>query len=169
VGESTVGALFIALPGAFQAMGGTGRIVGLLFFFALFIGAITSAISLLEVVVSSVIDEWKLDRRKAAIGAGVLIALLGILPAGNIDLLGAMDAIASEVLLPLGGLGLALLVGWGPPSRNLEAFAEGASPGVRALLGGWLWTLRIAVPPLLVVVLYRTIPAGWAALRALGG
>lgn len=169
VGESTVGALFISLPGAFQAMGPTGRAVGLLFFTALFIGAITSAVALLEVVVSSVIDESRLDRRMAAIVAGGIIALLGILPALDLDILGAMDAIASEVFLPLGGLGLALLVGWGPPSRRLDIFTEGASPGVRNLVIGWRWILRLAVPPLLIIVLSQTVPNGIAAVRAIGG
>ncbi|HEX6309107.1 MAG TPA: sodium-dependent transporter [Longimicrobiales bacterium] len=169
VSDSTVGALFIAIPGAFAAMGPVGRIVGILFFVALFIGAITSAIALLEVVVSSVIDEWKFDRRKASIVAGIIIALVGILPASDINILGAMDAIASEVFLPLGGLLISLLVGWGPAGRNIEVYAEGASPAVRAVMSGWLWTLRVAVPPLLVVVLYRTIPAGVAAVRAIGG
>src|SRR5690606_29980425 len=41
VSGSTIGALFIAIPGAFAAMGSVGRIVGILFFVALFIGAIT--------------------------------------------------------------------------------------------------------------------------------
>jgi NSS family neurotransmitter:Na+ symporter len=169
VSESTVGALFISLPGAFQAMGPTGRAVGLLFFGALFIGAITSAIALLEVVVSTVIDEWKIDRRKAAIIMGIIIALLGIMPASNINILGAMDAVASEIFLPLGGLFLALLVGWGPPGKRIEMFAEGSSAWMRSLMVGWLWTLRIAVPPLLVVVLTRTVPAGLGAIRAIGG
>jgi NSS family neurotransmitter:Na+ symporter len=169
VSASTVGALFISLPGAFQAMGATGRAVGLLFFGALFIGAITSAIALLEVVVSTVIDEWKIDRRKAAIIMGIIIALLGILPASDINILGAMDAVASEIFLPLGGLFLALLVGWGPPGKRIEMFAEGSSPWMRSLMVGWLWTLRIAVPPLLVVVLTRTVPAGLGAIRAIGG
>ena len=169
VSESTVGALFISLPGAFQAMGPTGRAVGLLFFSALFIGAITSGIALLEVVVSSVIDESKFDRRKASITMGIVIAILGILPASDINILGAMDAIASEVFLPLGGLFLALLVGWGPPSRRIEMFAEGASPGIRRIMSGWLWTLRVVVPPLLLVVLTRTVPAGINAIRAIGG
>src|SRR5690606_37526473 len=61
VSGSTLGALFIALPGAFTAMGAVGRVIGIIFFVALFIGAITSAIALLEVVVSSVIDEFKFD------------------------------------------------------------------------------------------------------------
>jgi neurotransmitter:Na+ symporter, NSS family len=167
VSESTVGTLFIALPGAFERMGVTGHVVGALFFIALFIGAVTSAISLLEVVVSSVIDEWKWNRRVAAIGGGTLIALLGILPARDLAVLDVMDKVASEVFLPLGGLGLALLVGWGPPSRRIADFVEGASPLVRSLMGGWLWTLRIAVPPLLVVVLSRTIPSAVTALRGL--
>jgi NSS family neurotransmitter:Na+ symporter len=169
VSGSTIGALFIAIPGAFAAMGAVGRVVGILFFVALFIGAITSAIALLEVVVSSVIDEWKIDRRKASIIGGVLIALLGILPASDVNILGAMDAVASEVFLPLGGLLLALLVGWGPAGKNLEAYTEGTSPAIRAIMGGWIWTLRIIVPPLLIIVLTRTVPAAWAAIQAIGG
>lgn len=168
VSGSTIGALFIAIPGAFVAMGAAGRIIGILFFVALFIGAITSAIALLEVVVSSVIDEWKIDRRIAAIRMGIAIALVGILPASDINILGAMDAIASEVFLPLGGLVLALLVGWGPAGRNVEDYFAGASPAIRSIMSGWMWTLRLAVPPLLVVVLYSTIPNAIAAVRAIG-
>jgi neurotransmitter:Na+ symporter, NSS family len=167
VSDSTIGALFIAIPGAFVAMGAVGRVIGILFFVALFIGAITSAIALLEVVVSSVIDEWKIDRRKASLVMGVVIALIGILPASNINILGAMDAIASEVFLPLGGLVLALLVGWGPGRKHVDEYFEGASPAVRSVMGGWLWTLRVVVPPLLVIVLYTTIPTAIAALRAI--
>lgn len=169
VSESTVGALFIAIPGAFVEMGAVGRVVGILFFVALFIGAITSAISLLEVVVSSVVDEWKKDRRRASIIGGIIIALIGILPARDLSVLNAMDRIAAEVFLPLGGLVLALLVGWGPAGRSLDAFTEGASPGTRSLMIGWRWMLRLAVPPLLIIVLSRTIPAGIEAIRGIGG
>lgn len=164
VGESAVGALFISLPGAFHAMGPTGRVVGVLFFLALFIGALTSAVSLLEVVVASVIDNYRIDRRKAALLCGGAIAVLGISPAFDTNVLGAMDAIASNVFLPLGGLLIAILVGWRMSDR-LDAFAEGASPGIRSLMRGWMWTLRIAVPPLLVIVLWNTIPAAVQAVR----
>jgi neurotransmitter:Na+ symporter, NSS family len=169
VGESTVGALFISLPGAFQAMGTTGHVVGALFFVALFIGAITSGVSLLEVVTASVIDETSISRRTAALVTGGIIAVLGIGPAMSLDVLGAMDAIASDVFLPLGGLALALLVGWGPPSRRIEAFTEGSSGFVRSIIGGWVWTIRIVVPPFLIIVLSQTIPAALAAMAAIGG
>jgi neurotransmitter:Na+ symporter, NSS family len=166
VGESTVGGLFIALPGAFEAMGAAGRGIGIFFFLALFIGAVTSAVSLLEVVTSSVIDEWKLDRKKAAIGAGALIAIIGLAPASNLDILGALDAVASEVLLPLGGFLLAILVGWRMPDA-IEIVGRGASPRVRSLLNGWRWTLRLAVPPLMILVLWQTVPGAFEGIRAL--
>jgi NSS family neurotransmitter:Na+ symporter len=165
VGESTIGALFISIPGAFQAMGATGRIVGLLFFFALFIGAITSAVSLLEVVVSSAIDEWKINRKIAALVAGGLIAAIGILPARNTNVLGAMDAVATEIFLPVGGLLIAILVGWRMSDR-LSAFTEGAGGAALAFFGVWRWFLRIVVPPLLLLVLYTTIPRGYNAVMA---
>ena len=75
-----------------------------------------------------------------------------------------MDAVASEVFLPLGGLLLAILVGWRMKDR-LDAFTEGASPALRPLMTAWIWTLRLAVPPLLVIVLWNTVPTGIAAVR----
>lgn len=168
VSESTVGALFISLPAAFVEMGGVGRVVGSLFFIALFVGAVTSAISLLEVVTSSIIDEWGLPRRSAAVGAGVLILLLGLVPATNIDALGAMDAVASEVFLPLGGLGMAIFVGW-LVTNPMGELLEGSSPRIRPWLSIWLWLLRVLAPVMLLIVLWQTVPTGWAAVTALFG
>jgi NSS family neurotransmitter:Na+ symporter len=79
----TVGALFITLPQAFAEMGAIGRGVGSLFFVALVVGALTSAISLLEVVVSSAIDGLGWPRRRAALVAGGAITLLGAPSAWN--------------------------------------------------------------------------------------
>lgn len=166
VTESTVGALFIALPGAFEAMGPAGRGIGIFFFVALFIGAVTSAVSLLEVVTSSVIDELNIGRKKAAIGTGILIAIIGLAPASNLDILGALDAVASDVLLPLGGFLLAILVGWRMPDA-IEIVGRGASPATLRLLNGWRWTLRLAVPPLLILVLWQTVPGAFEGIRAL--
>jgi neurotransmitter:Na+ symporter, NSS family len=168
VGESTVGALFIALPGAFEAMGAVGRVVGILFFLALFIGAITSAVSLLEVVTSSVIDEFRLSRRAAAIGAGAVIALLGILPALDLVWLDAFDTLTGKVFLPLGGLAIAILVGWMLPDA-VGMVARGASQRMAQLLQGWRWTLAFIVPPLLVLVLWNTTRDAWATFAGIFG
>lgn len=167
VGESTVGALFIALPGAFDSMGSVvGRVVGTVFFITLLIGAVTSAIALLEVVTSTVIDELGWSRRKAAVTMGGMIALAGLWPAMNTQALGAYDEVTGKVLLPLGALGTAVLVGW--VMRNAsDELAMGSSERVRGLLTAWLWVLRVGAPVLLALVLWSTVPEAVAVMGAL--
>ncbi|MDT8341396.1 MAG: sodium-dependent transporter [Longimicrobiales bacterium] len=153
VGESTVGALFIALPGAFVEMGAAGRVVGVAFFFALTVGALTSAISLLEVVTASLIDEFKIHRKSAALGAGVLITLVGLVPAMNLTALGLMDRV-TEWFLAVGALGVAVFVGW--RMRNpQEEMLDGASGFFAAIVPAVLLFTRWVMPPIILfVVLY---------------
>jgi NSS family neurotransmitter:Na+ symporter len=157
VGASTVGALFITLPKAFAEMGVVGRGVGVLFFAALIVGALTSAISLLEVVVSSAIDNLGWSRRPAGILLGIAAAALGAPSAWNTEILGVADQIANNILLLGGGLALSIFVGWvmaGP----IEEASEGAE-GV-AWFGSWRNLLRYAVPAFLFFVLvYDAIPS----------
>ena len=152
IGASSLGALFISLPRAFVAMGAAGRVLGLIFFAALVVGALTSAISLLEVVVSSLIDNWKLDRARAALGAGLVIMLIGIPSAFSLDILGLFDKIAGEFLLVVGAFALSILVGW-KMSDPVAELAEGF--GSPRLLKGWFWMIRILVPLVLAVVIYQ--------------
>ena len=166
VGDSTVGALFITLPTAFHAMGTAGTVVGALFFAALVVGALTSAISLLEVVVSSAIDTLGWPRRTAAIVAGATIAVLGIPAALDTNLLGLMDQVAGNVFLVSGGLALAIFVGW-VMDDPIAPVSEGA-PNVR-WFGVWRALLRYVVPPLLLFVLVASLRATFEAIRALSG
>jgi len=157
VGASTVGALFITLPKAFAEMGGVGRGVGILFFAALIVGALTSAISLLEVVVSSAIDGLGWSRRQAGVLMGIVITALGAPSAWSTDILGAVDQIANNILLLGGGFALSVFVGWvmvGP----IEEAREGAADV--AWFGSWLNLLRYVVPAFLFFVLvYDAIPS----------
>lgn len=153
VSASTVGALFIALPSAFQAMGEMGRVVGVLFFLVLAVGALTSAISLLEVVTASVMDEFGLSRRQAATVMGAVITVLGIAPAMDTDALGLMDKIAGEFLLIAGGFALALLAGWKLRAAVRDELQTGASPFWHQQVPRILAVLRWVVPPLVAVVL----------------
>lgn len=163
VGESTVGALFITLPQAFDAMGGAGRWVGSLFFAALVFGALTSALSLLEVAVASAIDVgW--SRRRATWVIGGAIATLGVLPALSIDWLGRMDTIAGNVLLVGGGLVLALFTSFVVADPETEMLV--GAPRAARFVPAWRFALRFAVPPLLFFVLLHALglPALLAAL-----
>ena len=116
------GLTFITLPAVFSQMP-WGGFFGTLFFVLLVVAALTSAMSLMEVVVAYLVDERRVSRPKAAIGAGVAIFLLGIPSSlslgmwseftvagkGFFDL---MDYVASNILLPTGGIFISLFVGW---------------------------------------------------------
>ena len=166
VGGSTVGALFITLPQAFAEMGAIGRVVGLLFFASLVVGALTSAISLLEVVVSTAIDSLGWSRRNAALVTGTAITLLGIPAAWSLDVLDVMDQVANNLFLLGGGLALSAFVGWVmvDPIREAKVGAEGV---------GWffLWRtlLRFVVPLTLLFVLYDAVPKTLKAVAGLFG
>jgi NSS family neurotransmitter:Na+ symporter len=146
VGDSTVGALFITLPSAFAEMGTVGRIVGLLFFGALIVGALTSAISLLEVVVASAIDGLGWSRSQAALLGGAAITLLGAPSAASIEVLDVMDKIANN---------LALFVGW-----IMDDPIHEAASGTDGITWFPLWRtlLRFVVPVFLVFVLWTSVP-----------
>jgi NSS family neurotransmitter:Na+ symporter len=165
VSASSVGALFITLPKAFAEMGSVGRGVGILFFAALIVGALTSAISLLEVVVSSAIDVLGWSRRQAGILLGIAVTVLGAPSAWSTNVLGAIDQVANNILLLGGGFALSIFVGWvmaGP----VDEVSEGAA-GV-AWFGIWRNLLRYAVPAfLLFVLVYDAIPSTFRTIADL--
>ncbi len=112
--DAGAGLAFITLPAVFSQMPG-GSIFGFIFFLLLSVAALTSAMSLLEVVVAWLIDEKGWNRRTASIGLGVIIFLLG-LPATlgysnlahirflDMDLLDTYDFITNNMVLPVTGL-----------------------------------------------------------------
>lgn len=167
VSESSVGTLFIALPKGFEILGRTGDFVDTAFFVLLFLAALSSAISLLEVVVTAMIDRWGWRRSRAALVAGGAITLLGVPSATNLDFLGAMDQITGNFLLLVGGLGIAFFVGWRIFPQAEAELAQGLrSPGLRKT---WGVLVRYVAPVILVAVLVSAWPATWAAVRTLLG
>ena len=117
------GLFFITLPEIFARMPG-GQIVAIFFFVLVAFAAITSAISLLEVVVSFFIDELNWSRKKADFTMGMVIFLMGIPSAlswsrlkgftifGNRDVFDSLDFLATNYMLPIGGFFIAIFAGW---------------------------------------------------------
>lgn len=165
--DNAVGTLFIALPPALRSLGRFGDFIVAGFFIMLFFAAVTSAISLLEVAVSAVIDSWAWTRRKAALVFGTLTALLGIPSAYNLNFLDFTDKFVGSVLLMVGGLFTCFLVGYKILPQADAELANGL-PGVGARRA-WAVLIRYVVPPLLVVVLIFSIPDLVAKLRVLMG
>jgi NSS family neurotransmitter:Na+ symporter len=148
------GLTFITLPNVFGQMPG-GAIWSALFFVLLFVAALTSAISLLEVVSAYFIDEIKWSRQKASMVMGIVIFLMGIPSAMGVagvipklagrDFLDSADFLASNVLLPLGGLFIALFVGWfWTEGAKQEVENNGTVPF--GLYTAWLWVCRVVAP-----------------------
>ena len=164
VGESTLGALFVALPKAFSSMGGIGRVIGLFFFVALVVGALTSAISLLEVVVAAAVDGLGWSRQQAVVVAGIAITTLGAGAAWNIGVLDVMDQVANNIFLLGGGFMLSIFVGWVMPDPMAEV-EQGA--GRLHWYGAWRLLLRFIVPAVLAFVLWHSVPSTFTNLIAL--
>jgi len=133
------GLTFITLPAIFAKMP-LGALWAVLFFLLLFFAAITSSISLLEVVVAYFIDELGMSRGRAAVIFGIIIFLMGIPSSLSLGkwsgftimgkiFLDFMDYISSNIMLPLGGIFISLFVGWFFWERALlEATSEGRYP-----------------------------------------
>ncbi len=162
ISDNTVGTLFITLPTGLKSLGTLGGIVLGAFFIMLFFAALTSAISLLEVVVAAVIDGWGWSRRQAAIWFGVLIALAGIPAAFNINFLDAADKFVGNFLLIVGGFFTAILVGYAIPQRADEELAKGLeNPAPRR---AWAFFVRYLSPALLLIVIWFMLPTAWRAV-----
>lgn len=154
------GLTFVTLPSVFAKMP-AGMVWSALFFLLLFIAALTSAISLLEVVASYFIDSgW--GRPKAAVIMGLLIFALGVPSAMSLagppkiagkDFLDAMDFLSSNVLLPLGGAFISLFVGWFWAS---DARKEVTNDGriTFALSEAWIWICRVVAPAAILYIFY---------------
>ncbi|CAK24047.1 sodium-dependent transporter [Synechococcus sp. CS-197] len=136
VSDSTIGAIFIALPTGLSSIGETGRVVAVLFFALAYLAAITSAVSLLEVPVSSLMDRLSWSRGKATWVSAAVIFVVGIPASMSLEVLETMDALFGGVLLIAGGLLIAVLMGWVVPNLFLEDLQQSAaaSPLLRRVL-----------------------------------
>ncbi|WP_047153829.1 sodium-dependent transporter [Aneurinibacillus tyrosinisolvens] len=152
--------VFIALPAAFSAMP-FGTLFGGLFFVLLAIAALTSAVSLLEVPISYTMERWGWSRFKSVLILSFLCFILGLpstlslgmipgLTFGGKAFFDWMDFIASNILLPLGGLITTIFAGY---FWKTAADAAGLKAGWFRV---WLFMLRYVAPILVVLVLLHT-------------
>ena len=161
------GLVFKTMPVLFSQIK-LGLLVSMVFFLLLSFAALTSAVSLLEVVAAYFIDERNWSRKKATWISGMAIFLFGIpcaapkLIFGNWqkvfgkDYFGTMEYLATNWLLPLGGLLIAVFVGWVMDKEKREqGFKNGTS--LSYLYHIWLFMLRYIVPILVLLVLLNKV------------
>ncbi len=144
--ETTGGAglIFQTLPGVFESLGPSlGVIIGGAFFLLLSFAALTSTVSLLEVPVSYVVDEYKMKRKKAVWVVAIVIFLLGI-PSlmangysgfltsfityvgaeGPTDFMTFLGHVANDTFLPLGGILITIFAAYVWRKENLNKEIE---------------------------------------------
>ena len=163
--------MFVSLPKVFVSMGRAGNLVGCLFFAMVLFAALTSAVSVMEAVVSSFMDEFHMTRVRAA-ALETVIALIGgifvclgynklyfeiTLPNGAVaQILDIMDYISNNALMPVVAIGTCLLVGWVlTPSVIIEEVEKsGVKFGRRKL---YVVMIRYIAPVLLVILLLKSL------------
>ena len=174
VGASTVGMLFISLPELFYTQVPFGRILGPLFYVLVALAALTSTISLLEVVASYVIDEHDVDRHKATILCGAAIFVFTIFAAisfgsapffstlaifdGKTGWFSTADHFVSNWMLPTGGLAITVAAGWFMTREDTRAELSDGNEPSWFRYGVWRffirWVAPAAVGAIVVAVLF---------------
>ena len=154
--------VFITLPGIFNGMP-LSMVWSTVFFLLLVVAAITSTISLHEVITAYLHEEWHLSRRSAAWLTTLSTAALATLASLSLGLLGgwricgltlfdALDFATANILLPLGGLFTCIFVGWKlDPERFREQLSNHGTLRCR-IHGLLIFLLRWVCPVILLLV-----------------
>jgi NSS family neurotransmitter:Na+ symporter len=160
--EQGAALVFVVLPQVFSSMPG-GIWLSVAFYGLLLIAAITSIIALIEVPAAVAIRRWGMSRRAAvltitagAVVAGIPSALgYGVLAPASPETpvwLDRADFLASQILLPLSGLAIALTAGWAWSSAKAIEAADLPGHGLPFV---WIWSLRIVLPAAILLAMAK--------------
>jgi NSS family neurotransmitter:Na+ symporter len=153
------GLIFQTLPVAFAQMPG-GYLFSVLFFTMLSVAGITSMVGLVESVNAWLEDRFGMPRHKSAllvVGSVACFSVLSILSynvlsqynLGDRNFNDTMDFFSNQILLPLGGLFIAVFAGWGMHSSATRDELTSLTAGTYAL---WHFLIRFVVPPAVLVI-----------------
>ena len=162
--------MFISLPKVFAAMGGAGRIVGIVFFVMVAFAALTSCVSIMETLVANCMEIFSCSRRRVSLIIGVLSAVaaavicLGYnalyfelkLPNGAVgQLLDVMDYISNSFLMPAISLLTCVFVGWVVgPQLIIEEMERTGDRFTRKKL--YCFMIRYAAPIIMAVLFLQS-------------
>lgn len=175
------GMLFVTLQTVFKSMGAAGPVFGLIFYLLVFIAAITSAVSVMEAIVSTALDIVEARVKNAnrvavtigcgifALAEGLFVSLDGLGSHGFPQLfsqttwLDTFDLLSEGTLMPIGALLAAILFGWIKPGYLDDEISLGSRKD--SLRHYFNFCIRWIVPPIMIMVLLGQISAffglGW--------
>lgn len=163
--------MFISLPKVFAAMGKIGNIVGILFFAMVLFAALTSAVSILEAIVSSFMDQFHISRVKAVSFETVIAVVMAVLvclgynrlyfevklPTGaTAQILDILDYISNNLLMPVVAIGTCILIGWVVKPKTIidEVEKTGCKMGRKQL---YKVMIRFIAPVLLFILFLKSL------------
>ncbi len=164
------GLMFVALPNVFLHMGKIGTVIGCLFFALVLFAATTSSVSILEAVVSSIMDQFHVNRKKAVMMEGACALIVGIivclgynklyfdvtLPNGaSAQILDILDYISNNLLMPIVAIATCILVGWViKPQTLIDEITKNGEKFRRRHL--FVVMIKCVAPVLLAVLLFES-------------
>ncbi len=165
------GLMFVSLPKVFAAMGGIGTAVAIVFFIMVTFAALTSSVSIMEAVVASFMDQFRMERKKATLVVTAMALVLGFvvclgynvfkfsltLPNGTVaQILDVMDYLANYILMPVVAIGTCILVGWiVMPKTVIEEVTFGGLKFGREKL--YVVMVKFVTPVMLVLLLAQAL------------
>lgn len=170
--NSGPGLMFVAMPKVFREMGTVGLFIGIVFFIMVFLAAITSSISILEAIVSSLIDRFGMKRSVATVVECIVAGLLGFVVCGGYNgtfdvnvmlptsdkpqqILDIFDYLSNNVLMPVVAIMTCILIGWlVKPKTVLDEASKNGEKIARRYL--YIVMIKFVVPILLLLLLVRS-------------
>ena len=163
--------MFVSLPKVFSAMGTMGTAVGFAFFLMVAFAAVTSSVSVMEAIVSSLIDRFSWTRQKATVATTLFSIIVGIvvclgynvfyfeltLPNGTVaQILDVLDYISNSCLMPLVAFLTCILVGWVlKPDVIIEEAEQNGHRFRRKQL--YIVMIKVIAPALLFLLLVQAL------------
>ena len=164
--------MFVSLPKVFGAMGKAGVVVGAAFFLMVAFAALTSSVSVMEAIVSSIMDKFRITRKKAALGVSAAAMIAGIIvclgynrfyfeltlpnSATPGQILDVLDYVSNYILMPVVAISTCILIGWVvKPDTVIEEVTLGGCRFRRKSL--YVVMVKIVTPLMLFFLLLQSL------------
>jgi NSS family neurotransmitter:Na+ symporter len=165
--------MFVTLPKVFETMPG-GSVIGAIFFLMVLFAALTSSISLMETIVSIVMDKFGLGRKKACLTVILLSIILGLLSTlgysiwSEVKIIGFQfldffDFISNSVIMPIVALLTCILIGFViKPKALIEEIEQGGKFKRKTL---FTVVIKYIAPVCIVAILIFSVLEGFGIIK----
>ena len=165
------GLMFISLPKVFNQMGKVGTVIGIVFFLMVIFAAVSSSVSIMEAIVASIMDKFKLSRKKSSVLVTVYTVIFGIiiclgynvfyfelqLPTGAVgQILDVFDYVSNNILMPIVAIFTCILIGWvAKPKTVIDEVTKNGEKFGRKYI--YIGMVKVVAPVLLAVLLLQAL------------